>query len=464
MIRTDLIERLAGLPTLSKIPRAELEWLVKCGKHEMYETGQVIAPTGVRIGELFILLCGHIAIRVDRGAGPRRIFEWHKGDVTGLLPYSRMTGTPGDTYVEETAETLAIPESHFPEMIIQCPVFTAHTVHIMLDRARSFNTSDLQDEKMISLGKLAAGMAHEINNPASAVLRGAKQLPLSLAEADAASLALGRAGLTDDEFEVIARARSACLIQPDGVILSPIQKADRESDIAEWLVGKNLNPDYAESLAATTITIDLLNKLTQSITGKTLDSVFRWITAGCAIHSLALDIEQAATRIYGLVAAVKKFTYMDQLAGPDYVDVESGIQDTIRIVGSKVKEKNASITVDFEENLPRVNATGGEINQVWLNLIDNALDAIEQSGNIHINVHRELDRVVVCLTDDGPGIPEDTLPKIFDPFYTTKPPGKGTGLGLEIARRLVRRYYGDISVQSRPGHTEFRVSLMAEKS
>ncbi len=177
-----------------------------------------------------------------------------------------------------------------------------------------------------------------------------------------------------------------------------------------------------------------------------------------------MDIQQAATRIYELVAAVKKFTYMDNLAGPELVDVEPGLRDTIRVLASKVKSKGASITLEVEANLPRVRATGGELNQVWMNLIDNALDAIPQSGNIHISARRELDHVLVCVTDDGSGIPSDVMPRIFDPFFTTKSPGRGTGLGLEITRRLVRRYQGDISVQSRPGQTEFRVSLVVENA
>jgi len=154
---------------------------------------------------------------------------------------------------------------------------------------------------------------------------------------------------------------------------------------------------------------------------------------------------------------------MDKLAGPDSVDVESGLRDTIRVVTSKAKSKGASITLDVEPYLLPAHANGGALNQVWLNLIDNALDAIPDSGRIEISARRELDRIVVCVVDDGPGIPPDIMPRIFDPFFTTKPPGQGTGLGLDVTRRLLRRYHGDISVNSRPGRTEFRVSLLSEK-
>jgi len=463
MINSDLVERLAALPNLKGIPREELKWLVEHGKLEGYESGTVIAPKGKPIDKLWVILSGHVASQVDRGAGPRKVTEWRGGDVTGMLPYSRMTGPPGDNYLEEKTEFLAIHKDLFPEMINRCPVFTAHTVHNMLDRARRFNASDLQDEKMISLGKLAAGLAHEINNPASATVRSAKYLLASLAEADVASRSLGAAGFSDDLVDSIEQIRSACLVQPISNILSPLQQADREDEIAEWLDRHRVDQAYAESLAATTITIDMLDKLANMTSVDTVAIALRWLAAGCATHSLAVEIEQAATRISELVAAVKRFTYMDNLAAPELVNVESGIRDTIRVLAAKAKSKSATITLDVEADLPRVYATGSELNQVWMNLIDNALDAIPETGCIEISVRKELDKVVVSVADDGLGIPPDVIPKIFDPFFTTKPPGQGTGLGLEITRRLVRMYHGDITVQSQPGQTVFRVSLRGEK-
>ena len=381
-----------------------------------------------------------------------------------MLPYSRMSGPPGDNYLEEASELLAVDEKHFPEMTRHCPAFTAYTVHLMLDRARSFNTSDLQDEKMISLGKLAAGLAHELNNPASATMRGAKLLLASLDEAGAAARAVGAAGLSDEVTGEIESFREACLAGPAGDVLSPIQRMDRADEIADWLTRNRSDPAHAEALADTSVTIDALDDLAKVVSGDTLDAALRWIAVECRTHSLAVDIERAATRIHELVASVKRFTHMDNLAGPDSVDVETGLRDTARVMGAKAREKGATVTLQIEPDLPLVKATGGELNQVWLNLVDNALDAIHESGHIDISARRELDRVVVRIVDDGAGIPPDILPNVFDAFFTTKPPGQGTGLGLEITRRLVRRFHGDITVESRPGRTEFRVSLMVEES
>ncbi len=459
----DLISRLTALAPFAQISREELEWLTSHGQLDEREAGAIVAPKGKRIENLWIVLSGHIAIRVDRGAGLHRVTEWLAGDVAGILPYSRMSGPPGDAYLEEKSEILLIHEKHFPEMICQCPVFTAHTVHVMLDRARTFNTSELQDEKMISLGKLAAGLAHELNNPASATARSAKLLLEGLPKADSAARALGAAVLNDEIMEAIERTRAACLATPAGKLLSPVEQADREDEFAGWLALHHLDPVYAVSLAESDVTIEALDNLATKTSGKILDAALRWIATGCATHSLVVDIERAAARIYELVAAVKRFTYMDKLALSDSADVESGLRDTIRVVAAKIKEKGAAITLDVEPGLPRVHANGGALNQAWLNLIDNALDAIPDSGRINISARRELDRIVVSLVDNGPGIPPDIMPRIFDPFFTTKPPGQGTGLGLDITRRLLRRYHGDISFNSRPGRTECLVRLLIEK-
>ena len=462
MANANLIDRLSGLSSLGSVPQEELEWLVAHGHLEVHEPGAVVAQKGEPVEKLHIVLSGYVTIRVDRGAGPRRVTEWHPGEATGMLPYSRMTGPPGDNYVETRTETLAIHKEHFPLMIQCCPAFTGCTVHMMLDRARDFNSSDLQDEKMISLGKLAAGLAHELNNPASALASGAKQLLGSLADVEAASRALGSAGLTFDSMEQIEQMRAACLTEPAHTGLSPIQKADREDEIADWLARQQSDPVFAASLADTAVTMKELDTLLGVVSGNTLEIALHWIAAGCSTRTLICDMEQAANRIYELVAAVKKFTYMDNLAEPESVDVEAGLRDTVRVLASKINGKDASISLDVEPDLPRVSATGIDLNQVWLNLIDNALDAIPDSGRVDVSARLNLNRVVVRVIDNGPGIPPNIIDRVFDPFFTTKPPGQGTGLGLEITRRLVRRYLGDISVQSRPGCTEFLVSLIAD--
>ncbi len=463
MSHPDLIDRLTTLPHLGEVPREELAWLVEHGTLESHEGGYVVSTKGQRIDRLWLIISGHIAIRVDSGAGPKLVAEWHPGDVTGILPYSRMTSPPGTSYCVEPTEALVIHQSLHPEMIHRCPVFTAYTVHTMLDRARNFNTSALLDEKMVSLGRLAAGLAHELNNPASATKRAARLLVSDLDQLNAAALALSAPSLSHEGLAALESARALCLARRDDGGSSPMDHADREDRIADWLARHKADPIHAAPLADTAITVDALDAVARVASGDTLDAALRWLSAQSSTHSLATDIAQAATRIYELVAAVKKFTFMDHLAAPESVELEAGIRDTIRVLDAKVTSKSAVVTLAIEADLPPVRASGGELNQVWFNLIDNALDAIPDSGHIDITARREFDRIQVRVTDDGPGIPADVLPRIFDPFFTTKPPGHGTGLGLDMTRRLVRRFHGDIVVESRPGRTEFRVSLLADK-
>jgi signal transduction histidine kinase len=457
-----LVDRLAALPNLADIPRPELEWLATQGEIEFHEVGTIMAPKGRPIEKLWVILEGRVVVRVDRGTGPRLVIEWREGEVTGMLPYSRMKSPPGNNAVEVRTEALAIHQDQFQEMVQACPRFTAHTVHLMLDRARRFNTSEMQDEKMVSLGRLSAGLAHELNNPASAIVRSAKLLREGLAEVDEASRALGRARLDEEARRAIQDLCHLGMSRATGGVLSPLEIAQREDELADWLESNGCDGSDASTLAETAITVDDLDALADRISGEALTAAIRWISARSTSASLAGDIEQAGTRVHDLVGAIKRFTYMDSRDDPEGADVEAGLRDTIRVLASKARGQGTSISLSLPPDLPTVDAAGGELNQVWMNLLDNALDAVGESGHIEVTGGQERGRVVVRVIDDGPGIPEEILAKIFDPFFTTKPPGQGTGLGLEISRRLVRQYKGEISVRSRPGRTEFEVSLLPE--
>jgi signal transduction histidine kinase len=289
------------------------------------------------------------AVYIDRGGGRRKWMDWHAGDVTGVLPFSRMTTTVGEPVIEKPTEALVLHRDQLPEMIRECPTVTAAMVHTMFDRVRHFSSTDWQDDKMMSLGRLAAGLSHEINNPASAASRGAK----------------------------------------------------------------------------------------------------------------LLDVERATTRIYELVSAVKRFTYMDRPTVAEPSSIARALADTVTVLGAKAKSKAVTVTLDVPADLPLVRVFGGELNQVWSNLIENALDAVAERGKVSVSAGAEKESVVVRVVDDGCGIVGDAKHRIFDPFFTTKPVGQGTGLGLDIARRIVRRHDGQIEFDSEPGHTEFRVILPA---
>jgi signal transduction histidine kinase len=456
---TDLLERLASHRTLKGVPRVQLEWLLSRGRLQKFVQGETVIRTGEMIHDLWILLAGEIAIRVGQGSAARKIKEWYAGDVTGFLPFSRMSASPGMITATVDTDAFLLDTSHFPALIRDCPDLTGSLVHSMLDRVRFFQSSELQDEKILSLGRVAAGLAHELNNPASAVVRSAEALERRLPEALAAFRALGAATLPDDQLAKIERAADACVEGGNGSIRSPIAQLDREDSFSEWLADHGADTTAAHALSESALTLEALDDLAKTLDPQILDVTLGALAAGCATRTLAAEIERAAARIHQLVAAVKGFTYMDQATIPKPVDVGRGLSDTITVLHSKAKKKSVEITLALPSDLPPLMGLGGELNQVWSNIIDNALDAVPEGGHIRVTAAAEGSAVVVRIVDDGPGIPDGVRSRLFEPFFTTKPVGEGTGLGLDIARRLVGRHEGHIEVDSRPGRTEFRVIL-----
>jgi signal transduction histidine kinase len=459
MNASEIVDRLAEHKTIGGAPRAELEWLAEHGHLRELKTGELIAEKGKPIEGMSIVLRGHIAIFVDRGAGPKKMMEWRTGDVSGMLPYSRLVTPPGNSIAQEPTLVFELPTKCLRALTRECHEITSILVHAMLDRARIFNASDLHDEKMVSLGKLSAGLAHELNNPASAIERSATLLEDRLNDAETATRALGAAKLTDDQLAAVDSVRASCLAKRVHGVRSPIEEAEREEEIADWLADHGLDESTAEPLAETQVTMEALDQLARAVSGPALNAVLRWAAAGCSVRGLAAEIQDSAMRISGLVVAVKGFTHMDQAMVASAVDIPQGLSNTIAVLGAKARGKSVSVALEVEPEVPQARGYVGELNQIWANLIDNALDAVQENGRVEVIVKPERQRLAVRIVDNGPGIPDGVRERIFDPFFTTKPMGQGTGLGLDIVRRLVKHNDGEIAVESRPGRTEFCVVL-----
>jgi signal transduction histidine kinase len=458
----ELVALLAEHRQLGFAPTAEHEWLASRSVLRLYGAGDVVTRKGEQVPFLLVIISGRIVIRADRGAGWHKIMEMRAGDVGGMMPYSRGAKPPSDVIVEEPSQALTMDNALLGELARECPAITAALVHAMVDRARVFKSSDLRDEKLLSLGKLAAGLAHELNNPASAVVRSSRILIDSLAGAESAARLLAGAGLSAAQFEAIDTARRMCEAAQGATLRSSIERADREDELTGWLADHHATEEYAIPLADTEITPAALDLLAESLQGDALEAALGWISACCAVRALTGEIATAATRIHDLVGAVKGFAYMDHAPAPEPVDIRRSLSDTFTMLGAKMRAKDVNVSVELPENLPRAVAVGAELNQVWMNLIDNALDAVPTGGQIDVTASHLLGHVVVEIVDDGPGIPADIKERIFEPFFTTKGVGKGTGLGLDIAKRLLNRYDGEISVESVPGRTAFQVRLPAE--
>ncbi len=459
MTETDLVDQLTRHKALGKAPREELAWLAAHGSIRELRAGDKLTSKGSTVEFLWIILSGNVGMFIDHGAGRHKVMEWHGGDISGVLPYSRLVSPPGDAIAQEHSLILAVHKDHLRELTRECYEVTTILVHNMLDRARLFTSNELHDEKMVSLGKLSAGLAHELNNPASAIERGAALLAGRLEDSERAARALGASRLTDRQLAAVDAVRIACVATRERGVRSPIEEAEREEAIADWLGAHGLDVALSESLAESSVTFEELDSLAGAIDGPVLNTVLRWAASGCSVRALAAEIQDAAVRISGLVTAIKGFTHMDQATIAEPVDLIQGLSNTVAVLKSKARGKSVAVAIEVEAGLPRVRGFVGELNQIWLNLIDNALDAVPESGSVSVLANRENQRVVVRVVDNGTGIPADIHERIFDPFFTTKPVGQGTGLGLDIVRRLVRHNDGEIDVESQPGRTEFRVEL-----
>jgi len=464
-----LVDRLAAVHTLKSAPRRELEWLVDHGILMRMSAETILSPKNmvvrtldgveVDVHGLMALLKGHISIHVERGGIHRRVMEWHAGDITGALPYSRMTVPPGNTVFHEYTEALYVSSRHFRELTVHCPEVTAICVHIMLDRARHFTSTNLQDEKLMSLGRLSAGLAHELNNPASAASRSSERLSEQMREAEEAARALAGEALDEKQQAALDEVRRLSSVVPPAFLDTPLDRADRVDAIAAWLEDHEGDLDHAAVLAETAVTIESLDGLAAVLGPETLLEAVRWLAACHSVRSAASEIQTATRRISDLVAAVKGFTYMGRAAVAEPVNLARGLSDTVRILASKARDKAITIAMEVEPDLPPARAFGSELNQIWSNILDNAIDAAPYAGEVTVRASRDLQWIVVRVIDNGPGIPDDIKDRIFDPFFTTKPVGQGTGIGLDMVRRLVFHQSGEVDLESRPGRTEFRVAI-----
>jgi signal transduction histidine kinase len=382
-------------------------------------------------------------------------------EVSGMLPYSRMTEFTITTRVIVPTRALLFPAALFPQMLERMPALGQRLVGVMSDRVREATRLDVQEDKLMALGKLSAGLAHELNNPAAAARRAADELLEALEELRAADLHLCRHDISVEQRDFITEFEQQALArQEDAQPVSALEQSDREDALASWLEDQDIREGWsmAPHLVEAGIGVESLRPVIAHIGGEALGDVLARIAAQLRTARLVKDIKASATRISELVGAIKEYSYMDQ-APVQEIDLHRGLENTLLILNHKLKKKSVTVIRDYAEDLPRITAFGSELNQVWTNLIDNAIDAMPEGGRLKVRTKREPAGVLVEVRDNGPGIPPEARGRIFEPFFTTKPVGEGTGLGLDTSMRIVRKHRGNLRFETKPGDTCFQVRL-----
>ena len=438
----------------------QMAWLSGYGEALRLEAGEYLFDERSVVDSFYVVLEGEIRISRLDGAEETVLTVHRTGDFTGGLAVLTGKRSVHRAQATEPSRVLKIGSEVFRKLAVENPELADVFISALAKRMRETQRAFRQQEKMAALGKLSAGLAHELNNPASAARRAAGNLREAALKAQSLALA-NDARFSPAEKESLAEMqREAVQRSGAATALDPLEQSDEEDALADWLEERGVEDawELAPALVSAGIEAGRLEELADNIEVETLAGALGWLGTSFELLELADEVEKCAGRISELVGAMKEYSYMDK-ASLQEVDVHDGIENTLTILGHKLK-KGVEVIRDYAPTLPRVLARGGELNQVWTNLIDNAVDAMKGEGKLWVRTTHQDCHVTVEITDNGPGIPKEIQKRIFEPFFTTKGVGEGTGLGLDIVRRIViGRHNGDIQVDSKPGETRIRVRL-----
>jgi signal transduction histidine kinase len=454
---SETLELLRRVPVFEGLPEDQITWFLSQSEELHLKAGEFYTRQGDPADRMSVILQGELEARGELSGDPI-VIPMEAGDVTGKLPFSRMKTFPLSGRAITESFILRFPASSFPELVHRMPELAQRLVGLMSDRIRETTRLEQQRDRLAGLGKLSAGLAHELNNPASAAKRATSQLRTTLKRVRDASLELGRRDLTTAQKAEIEKLE-ASLAQTEGPPLDALAASDLEDQLDSLLRSHGQNDlwQLAGDLARKNFKPELLEQLFASLDAGTARAALLRISSSVEIFDLLSQIESSATRISDLVSAIKEYTFMDQ-APVQNVDVVKTLETTLTILNHKLKH-GVTVQRDYQKIPLLVNSFGSELNQVWTNIIDNAIDAMGGKGELRVRTYREDDCVVVEIGDNGPGISPEVEPHIFEPFFTTKGVGEGTGLGLDTVQRIVRKHRGNIQVRSKPGDTRFQVWL-----
>jgi len=460
----NLLPQLQSFEVFQGISPEALQWLIDRSDYRLYLKGTHIFEPGQAVDHMQVIVAGEYLIQLEREGELQDLGTWGQGYVTGVLPFSRMKEARAYGRVLEDCRVLELHKQHFTEMVNVSYRLTQNLVATMSNRIREFTGLRFQSEKLMSLGRLSAGLAHELNNPAAAMVRSAQELYQKVHKSPERFKAVVTLRVTPEQTDAVNAILYARIREPGEQDLSLLEREEKLDELLDWLDEHEV--DHADDIADTFVDFNLsvndLEQINAIIRGQGLSTILWWIESTLSLEKLVNEIQEASNRISTLVQSVKEYSHMDRAQSKERIDLHDGLRSTLTMLKHKFTQGGVSLEKDWNKALPSIDGYPGELNQVWTNLISNALDAMPEGGLLKVRTYRQHDYLCVDITDSGTGIPEENLTKIFDPFFTTKKVGEGTGMGLEITQRIVERHKGKIRVDSRPGSTTFTVCLPLE--
>lgn len=455
-----LFSELSKVPVFAEMKKENLECL---GLVELIEAeaGDEITPPGSACDGFYVVLQGEVEVRKEGKPGePLQIYPQTAGESFGEMPLLKGVQSTYSLVATVSSRLVRFDEEAFWQLMFSCPKVRSAILGNMARRLESYQANAVHREKLASLGTLAAGLMHELNNPGAAALRAASQLRENLARVQEIGLRFTNKPKTQEQLDCMRWLQQEAMRRDCCVLMGSLEQSDREEALAEWLESAGVQNAWriAPGLAEVGMDPDRLACTRNVFEGQELSDTLNWLESVVSNAQLVSTIESSIARVTDLVVAVKKYAYEGKVGSA--VNVHESLHSTLIILGHKLRHKSIVLRKHFASDLPALENAAPGLNQVWTNLLDNAIDASPEGGEISITTRREDDRIAVSFKDHGSGISEENQKHIFEPFFTTKPVGSGTGLGLDIARRIVEsRHGGEIKVKSSPQGTEFTVYL-----